>query len=93
MSPELAGDTRLVSFYMNEKLNPRAFFISYLKRMNIGVTTSRDGVDYIYVIKPEIKKVPLSVLLTGLNIVPLAICLLYCRGFDGRVIQQSHSDG
>ncbi|EBE4778691.1 type II secretion system protein GspD [Salmonella enterica] len=61
LSPELAGDTRLVSFYMNEKLDPRAFFISYLRRMNIGVTTSRDGVDYIYVIKPEIKKIPLSV--------------------------------
>lgn len=61
LSPELAGDSRLVSFYMNEKLNPRAFFISYLKRMNIGVTTSRDGVDYIYVIKPQVKKIPLSV--------------------------------
>lgn len=61
LSPELAGDTRLVSFYMNEKLDPRAFFISYLRRMNIGVTTSRDGVDYIYVIKPKIKKIPLSV--------------------------------
>lgn len=61
LSPELAGDTRLVSFYMNEKLDPRAFFISYLRRMNIDVTTSRDGVDYIYVIKPEIKKIPLSV--------------------------------
>ncbi|HFW5350247.1 TPA: type II secretion system protein GspD [Salmonella enterica subsp. diarizonae serovar 53:z10:z35] len=61
LSPELAGDSRLVSFYMNEKLNPRAFFISYLKRMNIGVSTSRDGVDYIYVIKPQEKKIPLSV--------------------------------
>ncbi|HAF2405693.1 TPA: type II secretion system protein GspD [Salmonella enterica] len=61
LSPELAGDSRLVSFYMNEKLNPRAFFISYLKRMNIGVTTSRDGVDYIYVIKPHENKIPLSV--------------------------------
>ncbi|HAK4778415.1 TPA: type II secretion system protein GspD [Salmonella enterica] len=61
LSPELAGDSRLVSFYMNEKLNPRAFFISYLKRMNIGVTTSRDGVDYIYVIKTQEKKIPLSV--------------------------------
>lgn len=29
--------------------------------MNIGVTTSRDGVDYIYLIKPEEKKIPLSV--------------------------------
>ncbi|HAT1680687.1 TPA: type II secretion system protein GspD, partial [Klebsiella oxytoca] len=27
LSPELAGDTRLVSFYMNEKLNPREFFL------------------------------------------------------------------
>lgn len=61
LSPELAGDSRLVSFYMNEKLNPRAFFISYLKRMNIGVSTSRDGVDYIYIIKPQEKKIPLSV--------------------------------
>lgn len=61
LSPELAGDSRLVSFYMNEKLDPRAFFISYLKRMNIGVTTSRDGVDYIYIIKPQEKKIPLSV--------------------------------
>lgn len=61
LSPELAGDSRLVSFYMNEKLEPRAFFISYLKRMNIGVTTSRDGVDYIYIIKPQEKKIPLSV--------------------------------
>lgn len=61
LSPELAGDSRLVSFYMNEKLDPRSFFISYLKRMNIGVTTSRDGVDYIYIIKPQEKKIPLSV--------------------------------
>ncbi|EHA1744248.1 type II secretion system protein GspD [Salmonella enterica subsp. enterica serovar Javiana] len=61
LSPELAGDSRLVSFYMNEKLDPRAFFVSYLKRMNIGVTTSRDGVDYIYIIKPQEKKIPLSV--------------------------------
>lgn len=61
LSPELAGDTRLVSFYMNEKLDPRAFFISYLKRMNIGVSISRDGVDYIYIIKPQEKKLPLSV--------------------------------
>ncbi|EIM1059100.1 type II secretion system protein GspD [Salmonella enterica] len=61
LSPELAGDSRLVSFYMNEKLDPRSFFISYLKRMNIGVTTSRDGVDYIYIIKPQEKKTPLSV--------------------------------
>ncbi|HCL4783366.1 TPA: type II secretion system protein GspD [Salmonella enterica] len=61
MSPELAGDSRLVSFYLNEKLDPRAFFISYLKRMNIGVITSRDGVDYIYAIRKEEKKVPLSV--------------------------------
>ncbi|EFT2481321.1 type II secretion system protein GspD [Salmonella enterica] len=61
LSPELAGDSRLVSFYMNEKLDPRAFFISYLKRMNIGVITSRDGVDYIYIIKPQEKKIPLSV--------------------------------
>ncbi|EGU4500719.1 type II secretion system protein GspD [Salmonella enterica] len=61
LSPELAGDTRLVSFYMNEKLYPRAFFISYLKRMNIGVSTSRDGVDYIYIIKPQEKKIPISV--------------------------------
>lgn len=61
LSPELAGDSRLVSFYMNEKLDPRSFFISYLKRMNIGVTTSRDGVDYIYIIKPQAKKIPLSV--------------------------------
>ncbi|EMW4436560.1 type II secretion system protein GspD, partial [Salmonella enterica] len=53
--------SRLVSFYMNEKLDPRAFFVSYLKRMNIGVTTSRDGVDYIYIIKPQEKKIPLSV--------------------------------
>ncbi|ECI5746702.1 type II secretion system protein GspD [Salmonella enterica subsp. enterica] len=61
LSPELAGDTRLVSFYLNEKLDPRAFFISYLKRMNIGVITSRDGVDYIYAIRKEEKKIPLSV--------------------------------
>ncbi|EBM2258483.1 type II secretion system protein GspD, partial [Salmonella enterica] len=61
LSPKLAGDSRLVSFYMNEKLDPRAFFVSYLKRMNIGVTTSRDGVDYIYIIKPQEKKIPLSV--------------------------------
>ncbi|EMW9313713.1 type II secretion system protein GspD [Salmonella enterica] len=61
LSPELAGDSRLVSFYMNEKLDPHAFFISYLKRMNIGVTSSRDGVDYIYIIKSDEKKIPLSV--------------------------------
>lgn len=60
LSPELAGDTRLVSFYLNEKLEPRAFFLSYLKRMDIGVT-SRDGVDYIYLIKKEEKKPPVSV--------------------------------
>lgn len=61
LSPELAGDSRLVSFYMNEKLDPRAFFLSYLKRMNIGVTSSRDGVDYIYIIRTQEKKIPLSV--------------------------------
>ncbi|HAF2126517.1 TPA: type II secretion system protein GspD [Salmonella enterica] len=60
LSPELAGDTRLVSFYLNEKLEPRSFFLSYLKRMDIGVT-SRDGVDYIYLIKKEDKKPPVSV--------------------------------
>lgn len=61
LSPELAGDTRLVSFYLTEKLNPRSFFISYLKRMDIGVTTSRDGVDYIYIVKKAEKQVALSV--------------------------------
>lgn len=61
LSPELAGDARLVSFYMNEKLDPRSFFISYLKRMNIGVITSRDGVDYIHIIKKAEKKASVSV--------------------------------
>ncbi|EAA8759247.1 type II secretion system protein GspD [Salmonella enterica subsp. enterica] len=61
LSPELSGDTRIVSFYLNDKLDPRSFFISYLKKMDIGVTTSRDGVDYIYIIKPAEKKEAISV--------------------------------
>lgn len=58
LSPEVAGDTRLVSFYLSEKQNPRDFFISYLKRLNISVTTTRDGVDYISVVKPVERKIP-----------------------------------
>ncbi|EKF6401958.1 type II secretion system protein GspD, partial [Escherichia coli] len=33
LSPELAGDTRVVSFYLTQSLEPRSFFISYLKNM------------------------------------------------------------
>ncbi|HEL8100097.1 TPA: type II secretion system protein GspD [Escherichia coli] len=60
LSPEIAGDTRLVSFYLTQQLEPRAFFISYLKNMGILVS-SKNGVDYIYIpVKKEYKE-PLSV--------------------------------
>ncbi|ENA4610856.1 type II secretion system protein GspD, partial [Escherichia coli] len=52
------GDTRLVSFYLSKNQEPRSFFISYLKRLNISVTSMKDGVDYISVIKQTEQKVP-----------------------------------
>ncbi|HBA8918586.1 TPA: type II secretion system protein GspD [Escherichia coli] len=61
LSPELSGDTRLVSFYMTDRQEPRAFFLSYLRRLNISVVTGKDGVDYISLIKPAEKKERMSV--------------------------------
>ena len=58
LSPDIAGDTRLVSFYLSKNQEPRSFFISYLKRLNISVTSMKDGVDYISVIKQTEQKVP-----------------------------------
>ncbi|EES1815601.1 type II secretion system protein GspD, partial [Escherichia coli] len=48
----------LVSFYLSKNQEPRSFFISYLKRLNISVTSMKDGVDYISVIKQTEQKVP-----------------------------------
>lgn len=60
LSPELAGDTRLVSFYLTQSLEPRSFFISYLKNMGIAVS-SRNGVDWIYITTKKELKEPVSV--------------------------------
>ncbi|EES4390264.1 type II secretion system protein GspD [Escherichia coli] len=60
LSPELAGDTRLVSFYLTQSLEPRSFFISYLKNMGIAVS-SRNGVDWIYIPAKKEFKEPVSV--------------------------------
>ncbi|HBI7651933.1 TPA: type II secretion system protein GspD [Escherichia coli] len=60
LSPELAGDTRLVSFYLTQSLEPRSFFISYLKNMGIAVS-SRNGVDWIYIPTKKELKEPVSV--------------------------------
>lgn len=60
LSPELAGDTRVVSFYLTQSLEPRLFFISYLKNMGIAVS-SRNGVDWIYIPAKKEYKEPVSV--------------------------------
>ncbi|EHV75701.1 bacterial type II and III secretion system family protein [Escherichia coli DEC6E] len=60
LSPELAGDTRVVSFYLTQSLEPRSFFISYLKNMGISVS-SRNGVDWIYIPAKKEYKEPVSV--------------------------------
>ena len=60
LSPELAGDTRVVSFYLTQSLEPRSFFISYLKNMGIAVS-SRNGVDWIYIPAKKEFKEPVSV--------------------------------
>ncbi|MED8099755.1 type II secretion system protein GspD [Escherichia coli] len=60
LSPELAGDTRVVSFYLTQSLEPRSFFISYLKNMGIAVS-SRNGVDWIYIPAKKEYKEPVSV--------------------------------
>lgn len=60
LSPELAGDTRLVSFYLTQSLEPRSFFTSYLKNMGIAVS-SRNGVDWIYIPAKKEYKEPVSV--------------------------------
>ncbi len=60
LSPEIAGDKRLVSFYLTQEQQPRKFFISYLKRMGISVSTN-DGTDYIFAPDKKEYKPPLSV--------------------------------
>ncbi|ELD0486779.1 type II secretion system protein GspD [Escherichia coli] len=51
LAPEIAGDKRVLSFYLTDKQEPRQFFKTYFQHLNIAVTT-RNGVDYLYPVAP-----------------------------------------
>lgn len=51
LAPEIAGDKRVLSFYLTDKQEPRRFFKTYFQHLNIAVTT-RNGVDYLYPVTP-----------------------------------------
>ncbi|WP_230042099.1 type II secretion system protein GspD [Escherichia coli] len=51
LAPEIAGDKRVLSFYLTDKQEPRQFFKTYFQHLNIAVTT-RNGVDYLYPVTP-----------------------------------------
>ncbi|WP_140187767.1 type II secretion system protein GspD [Providencia stuartii] len=53
LSPELADDKRLVSFKITPDIDERAFIKRYFDNMNIRIST-RDGVDYIGIVKPTV---------------------------------------
>lgn len=51
LAPEIAGDKRVLSFYLTDKQEPRQFFKTYFQRLNIAVST-KNGVDYLYPVTP-----------------------------------------
>lgn len=51
LSPEIAADKRILSFYLTEEQQPRQFFKIYFQRLNIA-TTTKNGVDYLYPVTP-----------------------------------------
>lgn len=51
LSPELASDTRKLTFHISPDNDEREFITRYLLNMNIKVTTKK-GVDYIYSFTP-----------------------------------------
>lgn len=57
LAPELANDTRVVSFHVTEDVDAKAFFVRYLSNMNVAVS-NKNGVDYIYMVTPKQVDVP-----------------------------------
>ncbi|HBA9513472.1 TPA: type II secretion system protein GspD [Escherichia coli] len=51
LAPEIAGDKRVLSFYLTDKQEPRQFFKTYFQHLNVAVMT-RNGVDYLYPVAP-----------------------------------------
>lgn len=56
LAPEIADDKRVLSFYLTDKQEPRKFFKTYFQRLNIAITTTKDGVDYLYPVKPAMPR-------------------------------------
>ncbi|EGB7049008.1 type II secretion system protein GspD [Salmonella enterica] len=51
LAPEIAGDKRVLSFYLTDKQQPRQFFRTYFQHLNIA-TSTKNGVDYLYPVVP-----------------------------------------
>ncbi|EBM3803630.1 type II secretion system protein GspD [Salmonella enterica subsp. enterica] len=47
LAPEIAGDKRVLSFYLTDKQQPRQFFKTYFQHLHIA-TVTKNGVDYLY---------------------------------------------
>ncbi|ECD8848887.1 type II secretion system protein GspD [Salmonella enterica] len=51
LAPEIAGDKRVLSFYLTDKQQVRQFFKTYFQRLHIA-TVTKNGVDYLYPVTP-----------------------------------------